>query len=120
MLTKDQELLRRAGEKDHEAFRQLVEKHQGKVFRVCLGFLKNPQDAEELAQDVFFSVYKNARRFRGDAEVSTWIYRIAVNLCLNAIRDRDRLSWPFPGRRDSLEVRVYSPDTSPGNARDLD
>lgn len=93
MKRPDQELLSRVGEKDHEAFRQLVEKHQEKVFRVCLGFLKTPQDAEELAQDVFFAVYKNARKFRGDSAVSTWIYRIAVNLCINRLRKERRFGW---------------------------
>ena len=91
MRGRDRELLQRAGEKDHEAFRQLVEKHQEKVFRVCLGFLKNPQDAEDLTQEVFFRIYKNARRFRGDSKVSTWIYRIAVNLCINRLRKESRL-----------------------------
>ncbi len=93
MKQTDQELLCRIGKKNHDSFRQLVEKHQEKVFRVCLGFLKNPQDAEDLAQEVFFQVYKNARKFRGDSKVSTWIYRIAVNLCINRLRKEHRRRW---------------------------
>jgi RNA polymerase sigma-70 factor (ECF subfamily) len=113
MTESDQELLDRVGEKDHEAFRQLVEKHQEKVFRLCLGFLKNPQDAEDLAQDVFLSVYKNARRFRGDARVSTWMYRIAVNLCINRLRKESRLK-----RLISFGILSGSPELEriPGDA----
>ncbi len=116
MRGSDQELLRRAGEGDHEAFRQLVEKHQEKVFRVCLGFLRNPQDAEDLAQEIFFNVYRNAPKFRGDSEVSTWIYRIAVNSCINRLRKERRLGWlSFVGALTgpgSLE-RIPNDDDSP-------
>ena len=91
--TEDGELLRKASEGDQEAFRRLVEKHREAVFRVCLGFTHDPSEAEDLAQDVFLQVYKNAGRFRGGSKVSTWVYRIAVNRSLNYIRKKRTQAW---------------------------
>jgi len=96
--TEERELLRRAGDGDHDAFRQLVDSHKERVFRVCLGFTHDPQEAEDLTQDVFLQVYKNAGRFRGGSRLATWIYRIAVNRSLNCLRNKrtrvwQRLAW---------------------------
>jgi RNA polymerase sigma-70 factor (ECF subfamily) len=91
--TDDRELLRKSSEGDHEAFRRLVEKHRETVFHVCLGFTHEPSEAEDLAQDVFLQIYKNAGRFRGGSKVSTWVYRIAVNRSLNHLRKKRTHSW---------------------------
>lgn len=72
------------GEK--EKFRQLVEKHQQLVFRTCMGFLHNKDDADDLTQEVFIQAYQSLSRFKGDSAFSTWIYRIAVNASLNKVR----------------------------------
>jgi len=72
------------GEK--EKFRQLVEKHQHMVFRTCMGFLHNKDDADDLTQEVFIQAYQSLSRFKGDSAFSTWIYRIAVNASLNKVR----------------------------------
>jgi RNA polymerase sigma factor (sigma-70 family) len=94
----DIELLRASARRDHEAFRRLVEKHRDRVFRICLGFVKDPDEAEDLTQDVFFQIYRNAGRFRGASAVSTWIHRIAVNHSLNRLRKRRGREWlPSPG-----------------------
>jgi len=71
-----------------EYFKELVDKYKEMVFRVCLGFVRNRQDAEDTTQDVFFTVYKNIKNFRSESKLSTWIYRIAVNRSLNHIRKR--------------------------------
>ena len=91
--TEDIELLRASARKDHEAFRRLVERHRERVHRICLGFVKDPDEAEDLAQDVFFQVYRKAGGFRGASAVSTWIYRIAVNHSLNRLRKRRGQVW---------------------------
>jgi RNA polymerase sigma-70 factor (ECF subfamily) len=100
----ERELLRRAGGGDHEAFRQLVDRHKEQIFRVCLGFIHDPEDAEDLTQDVFLEVYKSARRFRGASRLGTWIYRIAVNRSLNRLRDRRARPWWRRGRDRGDEV----------------
>jgi RNA polymerase sigma-70 factor (ECF subfamily) len=89
----DTELLQATARGDHEAFRALVERHRERVRHICLGFVKDPAEAEDLAQDVFFQIYKNAGRFRGASAVSTWIYRIAVNHALNRLRKRGAQKW---------------------------
>ncbi len=73
-----------------ESFRQLVEQYQGKVYNTCLGFAKNGEDADDLAQEVFIEVFKSINTFRGDAKLSTWIYRIAVTKSLEFLRKSKR------------------------------
>ncbi|MBI4307646.1 MAG: sigma-70 family RNA polymerase sigma factor [Chloroflexi bacterium] len=68
------------------AFTELVEKHSSLVYNVALRMMGNPQDAEDITQEVFLSAFKALPNFRGQSEVSTWLYRIAVNACLMKIR----------------------------------
>jgi RNA polymerase sigma-70 factor (ECF subfamily) len=83
----DGELLRRIAAKDRGAFKTLVDRYQKRVLGLCSRLLSHPQNAEDVAQDVFFQVYKSSGTFRYDCRVSTWIYRIAVNRCRNFNRD---------------------------------
>jgi len=71
---------------DKEKYTILVEQYQQMVFRTCMGFLHNKDDADDLTQDVFINAYQSLPRFRGNAAFSTWLYRIAVNASLNKIR----------------------------------
>ncbi len=71
-------------------FEQIVREHKHKVFNTCLGFVKNAEDAEDLAQEVFIEVYRKLDGFRGDARPGTWLYRIAVNKSLEYIRKTGR------------------------------
>jgi RNA polymerase sigma-70 factor, ECF subfamily len=66
-----------------EAFDPLVERYQRDVYRLCYRYVNNHHDASDLAQDVFLKAYRAIGRFRGDSAFSTWLYRIAVNTCLN-------------------------------------
>lgn len=68
----------------------LVEQYQTRVVNTCYGFLKNRQDAEDTAQEVFVEVFRSIHDFRGDSQLSTWIYRIAVTKSLNVIRTMNR------------------------------
>ena len=77
----DDDLVARAREGDGQAFAGLVERHHRPVFGLILRTLGNRARAEELTQEVFLRVYRGLRYFRGQAKLSTWIYRIAVNLC---------------------------------------
>ncbi len=69
--------------RDEHAFNQLVQQYERRVFGLVLRMLNNREEAEDLVQEVFVQVFKAIDRFRGDAKLSTWIYRIAVNLCKN-------------------------------------
>ena len=69
-----------------QQFKELYQKYAPKVQRLCMGYTGNLMEAEDLLQEVFVKVWQNLDKFRGDSQVSTWIYRIAVNTCLYQIR----------------------------------
>lgn len=75
---------------DKRAFRELVEATQDHVYNTCFSFVKNKEDAEDIAQQVFIEVLRNVHKFRGDAKLSTWMYRIAVNRSLNHLKSVKR------------------------------
>jgi RNA polymerase sigma-70 factor (ECF subfamily) len=68
---------------EREAFDRLVQRYQRDVYRLCYRYVNNHHDANDLAQDAFLKAYRAIGRFRGDSSFSTWLYRIAVNTCLN-------------------------------------
>jgi len=67
------------------AFKLLVDKYHKMVFRTAMGFVHNKEDAEDLTQDVFIRIFQSLGNFREQAALSTWIYRITVNLSLNYV-----------------------------------
>ena len=83
----------RAG--DREAFDRLVERYQRDVYRLCYRYVNNHPDASDLAQEVFLKAYRAIGRFRGESAFSTWLYRIAVNTCLNFRATRKLPSEPL-------------------------
>lgn len=83
---KDKELIDGLKNNRREAFRYLVERYQDLVVSTCYNFLQNPDDAHDMAQEVFIEVYRSIHKFRQDAAISTWLYRIAVNKSLNYLR----------------------------------
>lgn len=84
------ELLLSLKQGDEKAFKTLVDAFQHKVYNTCLGILKNEQDADDLAQEVFIEVYRSIGSFKEESGLGTWIYRIAVNKALELIRSRKR------------------------------
>ena len=86
----DLDLIQAVAQKDNNAFRMLVNRHQQKVVNLAYKFTWNRQDAEDIAQDVFFTIWKKARKFKGNSALSTWIHRITVNTSLNFLRKHKR------------------------------
>ena len=78
----------RAG--DRRAFDRIVQRYQRPIYYLALRYVKNDADAADITQKTFVRVFKSLARFRGDASFRTWVYRIAINLCLNHIRDHRR------------------------------
>lgn len=89
----DRELIEKIAAKDHGAFNALIDRYQVLVINTCSNLLGNRDDAEDVAQEVFFQVYKSAEKFRQEAKISTWLYRIAVNRSLNFMRYNKRSRW---------------------------
>jgi RNA polymerase sigma-70 factor (ECF subfamily) len=78
---------------DPTAFRAFIAGHQDMVFNVVLNRVQNLQDAEEITQDVFIAVFRKPEAYRAEAAISTWLYRIAINKCIDHLRKKQR-----PGR----------------------
>ncbi|MBN1348990.1 RNA polymerase sigma factor [candidate division KSB1 bacterium] len=100
-------------EKQPLSFPQLVDDYKDMIYRVCLRLLKNQQDAEDIAQDAFIKAFNHLSEFRAESDVSTWLYRIAVNLSLNHLRRRKRQRWLFLEFNDSDENASYADLPSP-------
>lgn len=71
------------------AYGKLLDEYQQKVFATCISFVPNREDAEDIAQEVFVEVFKSISKFKGNSKLSTWIYRITTNKCLEFIRKRN-------------------------------
>ncbi|HXC57757.1 MAG TPA: RNA polymerase sigma factor RpoE [Steroidobacteraceae bacterium] len=88
--TGDLGLVQRVQKGDKTAFDLLVRKYQHKVVKLVTRYLRDPSDAEDVAQEAFIKAYRAIPQFRGDSAFYTWLYRIAINTAKNAIVSRDR------------------------------
>ena len=75
---------------DEKAFQVLVDLFSKKVYNTCIGMLQNIEDAEDVTQEIFTTVHLNIKEFKEESSLSTWIYRISVNKCLEFIRKKKR------------------------------
>lgn len=75
---------------NEKAFRDFIQEHQSRVYNTALNILRNEQDAEEITQDVFVEAYNKAHTFKGESQVSTWLYRITTNKCIDHLRSKKR------------------------------
>jgi len=82
----DEELIKQILQGDKNKYTILVEKYQQMIFRTCMGFLHDKDDADDLTQEIFIQAYLSLANFKNKSAFSTWIYRIAVNASLNKIR----------------------------------
>src|ERR1700758_897901 len=87
-VEEDRELVRRAQKDDKEAFEELVRRHQNRVFAVAGGILRNREDVEDIAQQVFLKAYFSIKRFYQRAAFSPWLYKITVNECWDLLRKK--------------------------------
>lgn len=86
----DAELILQLQNNHPAACRQLVEQYGDMVFNTSLGLLQHHSDAEDMAQEVFAYAFQSLGQFRGEAKISTWLYRIAVSKCLDALKAKKR------------------------------
>jgi RNA polymerase sigma-70 factor (ECF subfamily) len=84
--TQDFQLIARLQAGDEEAVKELAERYSHRIFQMALRHMKNRQDAEEVTQDVLLKVCRKIGRFRGDAALSSWIYRITFNTAMSRLR----------------------------------
>lgn len=82
-MNDEQSLIARAKQGDAAAFELLVEQHAVYVYNLALRVVKDPHEAEDMAQEAFLKAWRGLKGFRGDAQFSTWLYRIVANVCYN-------------------------------------
>mgnify|MGYP003575696112 CR=1 FL=1 len=119
---RDLALMERTKAGDMDAFRELIEAHEDRVIGALAKMLNDPVEAEDLAQQVFVRIWKNASRWEPTAKFTTWLYTITRNLALNEIRPRERHQAYSPNApregdsdehvREHADSTVKSPDTS--------
>ena len=108
----------RAGNED--AFDRLFVRYQEYVYNVCLGILANPDDARDCTQEAFLRVYRKVGEFRGEAAFSTWLYRVAVNVCVGQLRKRPRHAEASLEDEHVREIADEGPEAWTGPVREAD
>lgn len=108
MTNEEQLLVANVQRGDLSAFQELVEKYKQKVYYMALDMTGNHHDAEDLSQEVFIKVYSSIKDFRGDSKLSSWMYRIAMNTCIDKTR-RKRL------KLVELDEKVHEKPSSGSN-----
>ncbi|HIE52670.1 MAG TPA: sigma-70 family RNA polymerase sigma factor [Armatimonadetes bacterium] len=86
----DKELVARCQQGDRAAFDEIMARYESKVYNLAYRLLNNQDDAFDIAQEAFIRIYRGLSRFRGSSTLSTWIYRITLNLCLDELKRRKR------------------------------
>tara|TARA_B100000795_G_scaffold154035_1_gene115453 strand:+ start:844 stop:1422 length:579 start_codon:yes stop_codon:yes gene_type:complete len=85
----EQKFINQLKQRNQNAFGQLLDNYEQKVFGTCISFIPNKEDAEDVAQEVFIEVFKSIHKFKGNSKLSTWIYKITTNKCLEFIRKKN-------------------------------
>jgi len=91
VATDDLTLVKRVKTGDQRAFKLLVERYQRKIYAVALGMVKDKEEALDISQEAFVKVYKYLDHFKGDSSFYTWLYRITVNISIDALRKKQAL-----------------------------
>ena len=86
----DEELVRRCRSGDPSAFGDLVERHQSRVYHLCLRIVGDPDEARDAAQEALIASWRRLDQFRGDSAFTTWLHRVTVNACYDQLRKRRR------------------------------
>jgi len=116
MSIRERMLVRRLQQRDERAFEEIVRLYQHKVFNLLYRMLGNSDEAEEVAQEVFVTVFKAIDSFRGEAKFSTWLYRIAANHSKNRLKYLGRRSYKSTGELDEAAEREAQ-DAQPSSMR---
>lgn len=113
----DEQLVEMAVGENPDAFGVIVGRWERKIFALCYGMLSREDEAKDAAQETFIAAYKNLSKFRGEAKVSSWLHRIAVNQCLTTKRREKSRSENYLDDENSAADKVFvaSAKKSPSN-----
>lgn len=108
--TSDEQIVERALAGDADAFGEIVRRWERRIFALAFGMLGSPEDAREATQETFLAAFRNLRNFRGEAKVSSWLHRIAVNQCVTRQRRvRVRPETPLDETVENGSVQLSTP-----------
>jgi len=102
------DLVSRLKRKDIKAFNELYDKYSGMVASVAYSYLGSADEVEDVIQETFLRVYKGIKRFKGDALLSTWIYKIAINVCKDMLNRRKRKAVELMDSQEMLDWMHYN------------
>src|SRR5215468_7841086 len=101
---RDAELVERYLAGDTTAFDEIMTRYERQIYRICYRFVENREDAMDLAQDVFIKAFEHLATFRRESSLKTWLYRIAMNHCINHVKKHSQ---------EFVEVTEYTGSVSP-------
>ncbi len=107
-MIEERDLVQNMQNGDAAAFRELVTRYQRNIYYLALDLTSNHHDAEDLSQEVFIKAYQNITNFRGDAKLSSWLYRITVNTHINKARRKS-----FKARKLDESIHTLPPSRTP-------
>lgn len=113
MRAADAELIARCRNGDLSAFEELYRQHAGRLFALACRMTPTRADAEDLLQEIFLLAHRKLDTFKGDSALSTWLYRLGMNLCLDFVRSRQGKSARVTGSLDDEETAGPAPQTPP-------
>ena len=116
----DEQLVELAVSKDPEAFGEIVKRWERKIFALCFGMLAREDEARDAAQETFIAAYRNLSKFRGEAKVSSWLHRIAVNQCLTTKRRAKTRSEDFIDEEKHEDERYFVAPEKASPARTIE
>lgn len=109
MITTDQELIVKSLQGDNNAFEELIYRYDKAVLSIALRYVRNPDDAKDVYQEVFIRVFRGLKNFQFKSEFSTWLFRITTNVCLTYIS----------GSKENLRVSLSDDDSEEERNNDL-
>ena len=104
---REKQLIRKLKRHDEAAFNEIVKRYQVKVFNMVLRMMGDPAEAEEVAQEVFITIFRSIDRFRGDSKFTTWLYRVTINHCKNRLKYLGRRGFHRSSSIDDMPERDY-------------
>lgn len=113
----DEQIVELAVSGEADAFAEIVRRWERKIFALCFGMLTREDEAKDATQETFIAAFRNLSKFRGDAKVSSWLHRIAVNQCLTVKRRAKTRSEDYLDEETNEQERVFIAPSkySPGN-----
>lgn len=115
----DEQLMKELAAGNHEAFEEILRRYETQVITYCYTWMRNRDSAEDLAQETFLRVFRNAARYMPVAKFTTWLYKIATNLCINESKKgqiRSSRSLDEPAGSDPDGTRIIERLANKGNA----